>query len=348
MINFDAQDLLATAEIDEPLIIRGTRCHGGFDADGKYISPRNKYRSAAIDLWRRQFETRYARAVASIPPQSFPSHIPSLRQAEFLLERGILDPLVKYFTKIGIAESFGEVIRHAPTNIQRFFADDIRGTATAHLEKGLLEAHARDEAGHEEERGHTDMWFLARDVAFDGRPAERMRLEVVAEMGDSVTRRAAKEIPEVKRQHRLCPDLDPDFDRLLERLTTLLFVELAAYPRFAWAEEFLGNSRLSAGEAARIVRYIRQDEDPHVAYLLIVLDEIREMNVIGESGKLHRGDSLVQPHWNRAFHALLTSVSRTGPEWFRHEVEKEVIRLKLPRSVYRDFVDLGGPMPNPT
>src|SRR3546814_16671999 len=55
----------------------------------------------------------------------------------------------------------------APPDMQRFFDDDIRGTALDHLSKGLVEAHARDEAGHGDEAGHDRMWYAVRDIAFE-------------------------------------------------------------------------------------------------------------------------------------------------------------------------------------
>ena len=53
--------------------------------------------------------------------------------------------------------------RHAAASSSR--------TSTAprsiHLGRGLFEAHARDEAGFEDEAGHKQMWFAARDIAFE-------------------------------------------------------------------------------------------------------------------------------------------------------------------------------------
>lgn len=37
---FTQDELLASHPCAEPLIAGGVRCHGGFDADGHYISPR--------------------------------------------------------------------------------------------------------------------------------------------------------------------------------------------------------------------------------------------------------------------------------------------------------------------
>ena len=86
-------------------------------------------------------------------------------------------------TRIGTVEGYGANIRLLqPVNIQRHFVEDIRGTATTHLGGGLFEAHGRDEAGWEEEAGHKDMWFAARDIAFDrGRRRHRHRRDARAD-----------------------------------------------------------------------------------------------------------------------------------------------------------------------
>src|SRR5918998_569896 len=58
-----------------------------------------------------------------------------------------------------------------PGNMQRHFDESIKGTTLDHLGKGLFEAHGRDEAGWEKEAGHKDMWFAARDIAFENQTA---------------------------------------------------------------------------------------------------------------------------------------------------------------------------------
>jgi hypothetical protein len=130
------------------------------------------------------------------------------------------------------------------------------------------------------------MWFLARDRAFEKRGTDDIRATLLKEMGIFPRTDSASGIERRKRERRLCKDLDPDLDLLLERLTKVLCVELAASRQFAWAEEFLSNTKLVGGngEAARIVGYIRQDETPHVAYLVTVLSEMEELTFIGESG----------------------------------------------------------------
>ena len=51
---FSESELLADHDIVEPLIAQGVRCHGGFDEQGNYVSPRTKYRVPAIEAWEEQ------------------------------------------------------------------------------------------------------------------------------------------------------------------------------------------------------------------------------------------------------------------------------------------------------
>ena len=68
-------------------------------------------------------------------------------------------------------------------NLQRCFDEDVQGTAMLHLDRGLYEAHARDEAGFEDEGGHQQMWFAARDIAFENPPTEDETDRMLERMG---------------------------------------------------------------------------------------------------------------------------------------------------------------------
>ena len=96
-------------------------------------------------------------------------------------------------TRIGTVEGYGANIRLLkPKDLQRHFVEDVRGTAIDHLGGGLFEAHGRDEAGWEEEAGHRDMWFAARDIAFE-RPADELDMEaMLARMGFGPNRPGAQ------------------------------------------------------------------------------------------------------------------------------------------------------------
>ena len=53
-LEFTEDELLTSHDVVEPLVAGGVRCHGGFDADGTYISPRTKHRGPAITAWQAQ------------------------------------------------------------------------------------------------------------------------------------------------------------------------------------------------------------------------------------------------------------------------------------------------------
>src|SRR4029077_7360694 len=127
----------------------------------------------AIEAWQRQHVRHSGTPVLEVPLDAWPPHYPSVAQSKFLLRAGITRPMMGTLTRIGTVEGFGGNIgRLALHDLQSHFADDLAGTATAHLTKGLYDAPGRDEAGHADEGGHRQMWFAARDIAFED-PVDR-------------------------------------------------------------------------------------------------------------------------------------------------------------------------------
>ena len=63
----------------------------------------------------------------------------------------------------------------------------------------------------------------------------------------------------------------------------VLLIEIQAFHTFAWAEEWLADPDLVAGDgqAAELVAYIRADETPHVEYLKTALTEMRDRTWVG-------------------------------------------------------------------
>src|ERR1700729_954557 len=59
-VEFTEEELLADLMVAEPLIAGGVRCHGGFDDDGRYLSPRTKFRLPAIAAWGEQNSERFS------------------------------------------------------------------------------------------------------------------------------------------------------------------------------------------------------------------------------------------------------------------------------------------------
>jgi hypothetical protein len=300
-LTYDEAELLTSHDYEEPLIAGGVRCHGGFDADGTYVSPRTKHRVPATANWQANHRATFGTELLDLPLDAWPGHYPNVRQARFLLESGITRPVINTLTRIGTVEGFGGMIRLSPVpDRRRTFDEDTDGTALAHLTGGLFEAHARDEAGWdpddaEPEGGHKQMWFAARDVAFGHPPTEDETQLMLHRMGIGQMAKAAPE--------RFWPeDTSVDLEMLVERMARLLLIEISAFHTFAWAEELLDDADLVAGdgEAARLVSYIRADESPHVEYLKTVLTEMRDRTIVGESGRKHAGADLVGKIWDRA------------------------------------------------
>lgn len=293
------EDLLASIPVAEPLVAGGVRCHGGFDDDGAYVSPRTANRWDAIRAWQAQHREQLGTELLDIPLDSWPEAYPNVAQAQFLLESGVREPIVAMLTRIGTVEGFGSMIRYSLIpDFQSCFDEEVRGTAIAHLDNGLFEAHARDEAGYGDEGGHKQMWFAARDVAFEHPVTEDQTQVMLERMG--ITTASGGRGPMIPDP--IFPDIDTNLEILIARMASLLLIEISAHHVFAWAEEVLADAELVAGdgEAARLVSYIRADEAPHVAYLETVLSEMRDRTFVTTSGRKVPGTDIVGTLWDRA------------------------------------------------
>jgi len=306
---YTERELLESHPTAEPLVAGGVRCHGGFDDTGAYVSPRTKNRWPAIDAWQRQREEQFGTPILDIPLETWPEHYPNVAQAKYLVANGVPDPVIAILTRIGTVEGFGSMIRYSLIpELQKAFDEDVSGTAMGHLGRGLYEAHARDEAGFEDEGGHKQMWFAARDVAFENPVTEDQTATMLARMGIPTPGAGGggvdmAKIREQMMANRVLPDdVSYDLESLIERMTRLLLIEISAYHAFAWAEEVLSDHDLVAGEgeAARLVSYIRTDEAPHVAYLKTTLSEMRDRTFVGTSGRKHKGTDMIGRVWDRA------------------------------------------------
>ena len=234
-----------------------------------------------------------------IPLETWPEHMPNVAQARHLIKAGVPEPLIATLTRIGTVEGYGANIRLLqPGDMQKHFQEDIRGTAIDHLGKGLFEAHGRDEAGWEEEAGHKDMWFAARDVAFEN-PTAKIDIDaMLARMGFGQPggpgghRRGAG----AARRHRHQPRADrqphdpgaPHRDPGVPHLR--LGRGVARRPRPG------GRRRARRPSSSS---YIRADETPHVEYLKTALTEMRDRTWVGASGKTYAGTDMIGTLWNR-------------------------------------------------
>jgi hypothetical protein len=343
-------ELLATHDLAEPLVAAGVRCHGGFDADGRYRSPRTRHRADAIDAWQQHHREQWGTELLDTPLSTWPETYPNVDQAKFLVREGVREPIVTTLTRIGTVEGFGAMIRYSTIgDPQRFFVEDVRGTALAHLQSGLFEAHARDEAGFEDEAGHRQMWYAARDIAFEHPVTEDETAEMLKRLGFSSTG-SAPDPAEIQRralEARVFDDLDLGLEMLVQRMINILLIEISAFHTFVWAETVLSDTDLVAGdgEAARIVSYIRQDETPHVEYLKTALSEMRERTFIGDSGRRHAGSEIVGTLWERGMAESLGVRREQALATTVREVERALDGNPRRDDLLEEFHELGSIRP---
>jgi hypothetical protein len=147
------------------------------------------------------------------------------------------------------------------------------------------------------------MWFAARDIAFEN-PTANVDIEgMLQRMGFGAGNGGGGGggggiIPE-----RILPDdIDPNLEMIAGLMTRVLLIEIQAFHTFKWAEQWLSDSSLVAGdgEAAKLVTYIRGDETPHVGYLKTGLTEMRDRTWLGQSGKKYDGAEMFRRIWERA------------------------------------------------
>ena len=342
-LEYSWDELLADPPVAEPLRAGGLVCHGGHTADGAYAPPRTLNRVPAIRAWQDHHRELFGRDILDAPLDAFPGAYPNLEQSRLLLREGVRDPLVATLTRIGTVEGFGAMIRYlAPEDMQRFFSEDIRGTATAHLGRGLVEAHARDEAGWEDQAGHNRMWFAVRDIAFENPVTDDQTAVMLARMGigggnggaGAAADRAARMAAE-----RAFPELDVEIELLISTMARVLFIEIKAFHIFAWAETLLSDSDLVAGdgEAARIVSCIRADETPHVEYLRTSLTEMRDRTFVGAGGRRLPGSEVVGAIWDRGLEESMGVLDQQSRAAVRREVELALAGHRRGRDLLEEF-----------
>jgi hypothetical protein len=223
--------------------------------------------------------------------------------------------------------------------MQKHFDEDIRGTAIDHLGTGLFEAHGRDEAGWEEEAGHKDMWFAARDLAFE-RPTAEIDIDAMLErMGFGQSGGGGV----VDTVRALPDDIDVNLELIANLMIRVLFIEISAFHTFAWAEDWLSDTNLVAGEgrAAELVSYIRADETPHVGYLKTALTEMRDRTWIGASGKKYPGTEMIGTLWDNGLEASLGAGREQTRQAIIGEVELWCLKHDGGQDILAEFHRLG-------
>jgi hypothetical protein len=293
---YSKADLLAEHAYARPQVEAGYHLHGGFDAEGRYLSPRTLNRWPAVWAWQAALQQREWPLIDASTRLLQRGNYPSFEQQKLLLRLGLARTLWNSLTITGFVEARGRRLGDVvPPDFQPIVEEDIAATAIGHLGKGLLEAHGFDEGGRPEtgEGGHDTMWFAVRDLLF-GKGA--YPLPTVPE---SLAR------PELGR---LMPQVPPPHEQLILMLMNVLMIEIRAERFFSFctqvmrAPELFRDRRAEADRAAVLVERIRQDEAIHVAYLQTAVSELRSFTFRTPQGASVRGKIFLDPIWEGMVH----------------------------------------------
>jgi hypothetical protein len=331
-LEFTADEIMSEHAYEESLFGGEVRCHGGY-INGQYVSPRGKVRQPAIAAWRQRL-TDAGAPLIHVPDTYVPPHYPSYAQAKFLLQEGIVDPVSRSLTTISIVEGFGARIRevHMP-DLATEVKEDLAGTALDHLERGLFEAHARDEAGHRNEGGHKQMWEAARDIGLD-------KPEIP---GDVLMRMMGGGGGGRQRPERLFPALSGRMEDTIMFMANILVVETFAEGVFAWAVDLLGDEEVShnAVDAAHMVDCVRRDEKPHVDYLTVALSELRTRTLVSPDGRVEiPGNEVVDKIFARQLRGAATNRPRDARERLQKEIHELITDSTRASQINRRFESL--------
>jgi hypothetical protein len=329
-LTFSFDELLTEDAYQEPLFAGGVRCHGGY-IDGEYVSPRGAVRRRAIANWRGRLAAD-GQPVVVVPDKYVPPSFPNYPQAKFLLTEGVVEPLTRALTIISIVEGFGARIREVRLpDFDREIKEPIDGSALAHLDIGLFEAHARDEAGHRDQGGHKQMWEAARDVGLD---KPQIPNDVLLRLMTGGARGERK---------RVFPELSERMESMITMMANVLIIETFAETTFSWAKQLLGDPEVSADaeRAAHIVDCIARDEVPHVDYLSVALSELRTHTLCSADSKFAvPGSEVIDTIFREQLRGMATQRPRENRERLRNEIRQAIADEARATRIARTFEDL--------
>jgi len=293
-LRYSREELMASHPYVKAHEAAGYRLHGGFVADGAYVSPRTLTRWPAVRAWGEALKARGFPLIDASRDLLKRQGSPTFEQHRMLLKAGYGQILWNSLTTTGIIEARGQALCNmtAP-DMQRLVVEDISVTATAHMNAGLLYAHGADEGGdpaRPEEGAHDTMWFAARDLVF-GKNAYPLP-EAPASIARPVEGREMPELPE-------------GYEQLIKFLMNVLMIEIRAESFFSLCcrifrePDLFTDRRADAELAAQMVERIRADESVHVGYLQVLISEMRSFHWKTVDGKVVDGSRFIDPLWAR-------------------------------------------------
>ncbi len=327
-------ELMAECDYATLQVVGEYRLHGGFDADGRYLPPRSRFRPEAIEAWTRALRERGGDLLPADSSLLAGSRYPTLEQSKLLLREGLGLSFWNTLTITGKIEARGRMLADLPfPDLQELVVEDISEMAIGHLRGGLLRAHGLDEGGEPDKGigGHDVMWFAARDLVFGA--GAYPDVDPPGRIGrDSETR----EVPELPQQ----------FEGMLRFLMNLLLIEFRAELGFASTERLMrdpdlfADRRAAADEAADVIDRIRQDEEIHVTSLQLYLGELRNCHLRTTDGGKRLGAQILDPMWERLVHWATVEQPKLQAEQQRTTYRERILAHNDGERILREFEGL--------
>jgi len=293
---FTKDEIEAEHDYVMPHLACGLQLHGGFDAQGNYLSPRTLNRWRAIEAWRDQLALRGVPIVEASTDLLTEPNFPNVDQQVLLLRHGFEQSFWDSITITGLIESRGRALAEfAAPDFQSIIVEDISGMALGHMNKGLLTSHGWDEGGRPgtDIGGHDVMWFVARDLIF-GQEAYPIP-EAPVSIGREKDQREMEQLP-------------VEHETLIVFLMNLLMIEVRAESAFQFYEAVIGSPETFADKsneakhAIELVNRIRLDELVHVAWLQSAISEFRSLTINTVDGAQLLGAEIIDPLWRKMVH----------------------------------------------
>lgn len=317
-----------------PHIECGLKLHGGFDADGRYLSPRTRHRWDAIHAWHSRLDDQDVPIVEASTELLTEPNFPNVAQQVHLLKNGIEQSFWDSLTITGLIEARGKALAEVTApDFQEIIIEDLSDTALGHMNKGLLTSHGWDEGGVPDSGvgGHDVMWFAARDLVFgkDKFP--------IPEAPSSIAReKPEREMLQIPAEHEV----------LISFLMNLLMIEVRAERAFDFYERVIADPETfvdrpkESAHAVELVNRIRQDESVHVGWLRAAISEFRASTIRCVDGSQTRGEEILDPVWEKMVHWHAVEMHETTRPRDMAAMKERVLALPNGESVFEVFESL--------
>jgi hypothetical protein len=338
-LRYTRQELMQNHHYARPHEAAGYALHGGFLADGSYASPRTLHRWPAVKAWGEALKARGWPLIDATGDLLKHGSYPNEAQETLLLKAGLGQTLWNSLTVTGVIEARGQALCNLPApDLQKLVVEPIADTGLGHLGQGLFYAHGADEGGDPADmsRGaHDAMWFAVRDMVF-GKNAYPL-----PEVPGSIARPV---------EGREMPQLPEGIEQLIKFMMNVLMIEIRAESFFAFCCRLFRDPQLFVGRrdeaelAAVMVERIRTDEAIHVAYLQLVISELRSLTLRTVDGGTVAGAAIIDPVWARMVDWHGREERELAAARTRKAVEAQVIAAKGEaegRPILNEFDRLG-------